>query len=169
MELIPILSLIILVSTISTFILAVGAYVLYKIRERKGRIAKAKPPETIPAELVEPKQILTEQKFTKTGEKGPVTTEKAPTRFTSPELTRPRMFTQTSDKELTGFQTRPTFATQTSATYAEDHFKRTATGTTRESSEPEKFSRKKFMRYTSEGNEDQTKQKKNREDNLQWR
>ena len=38
MELIPILSLIILVATISTFILAVGAYILYKIRERKGRM-----------------------------------------------------------------------------------------------------------------------------------
>lgn len=38
MELIPILSFIILVATISTFILAIGAYVLYKVRERKGRL-----------------------------------------------------------------------------------------------------------------------------------
>lgn len=35
MELIPILSTIILVATISTFLLAIGAYILYKIRERK--------------------------------------------------------------------------------------------------------------------------------------
>ncbi len=42
MELIPILSTIILVATISTFILAVGAYILYKIREGKVRVS----PET---------------------------------------------------------------------------------------------------------------------------
>lgn len=35
MELIPILSTIILVATIITFILAIGAYILYKVRERK--------------------------------------------------------------------------------------------------------------------------------------
>lgn len=37
MEIIPILSTIILVATIATFILAVAAYILYKIRERKAR------------------------------------------------------------------------------------------------------------------------------------
>lgn len=36
MELVPILSTIILVGTIATFILAVAAYVLYKIRERRA-------------------------------------------------------------------------------------------------------------------------------------
>ena len=36
MELIPILSTIILVATISTFILAVGAYILYKVQEKKA-------------------------------------------------------------------------------------------------------------------------------------
>lgn len=35
MELVPILSTIILVGTIATFILAVAAYILYKIRERR--------------------------------------------------------------------------------------------------------------------------------------
>ncbi len=54
MELIPILSLIILVATISTFILSVGAYVLYKIREKKGQATEAPKPETIPAELITP-------------------------------------------------------------------------------------------------------------------
>ena len=34
MELIPILSTIILVATISTFLLAIGAYILYKVREK---------------------------------------------------------------------------------------------------------------------------------------
>jgi len=37
MELITILSTIILVATISTFILSIGAYILYKIRSRKER------------------------------------------------------------------------------------------------------------------------------------
>ncbi len=37
MELVPILSTIILVGTIATFILAVAAYILYKIREGKAR------------------------------------------------------------------------------------------------------------------------------------
>ncbi len=54
MELIPILSLIILVATVSTFILSVGAYVLYKLREKKGKTAEQPKPEAIPAELVTP-------------------------------------------------------------------------------------------------------------------
>jgi len=37
MEIIPILSTIILVATIATFVLAIAAYVLYKIRERRAR------------------------------------------------------------------------------------------------------------------------------------
>ena len=60
MELIPILSLIILVATISTFILAVGAYILYKIRERKGRETAAQP-AAVPAELVSPVPMMAEQ------------------------------------------------------------------------------------------------------------
>ncbi|HZW37881.1 MAG TPA: hypothetical protein VFF33_01135 [Ignavibacteriaceae bacterium] len=52
MELIPILSTIILVATIMTFILAIGAYVLYKIRERKGQTAAVEYPSKINAELV---------------------------------------------------------------------------------------------------------------------
>jgi len=41
MQLVPILSTIILVGTVATFILAVAAYILYKIRERKTRSAPA--------------------------------------------------------------------------------------------------------------------------------
>jgi hypothetical protein len=37
MELIPVLSTIILVATITTFILAIGAYILYKRREKRGQ------------------------------------------------------------------------------------------------------------------------------------
>lgn len=56
MELIPILSTIILVATICTFILAIGAYILYKIRERRGEQAQYSPPSTVQAELVAPEE-----------------------------------------------------------------------------------------------------------------
>ncbi|MCH8170011.1 MAG: hypothetical protein IIB07_02615 [Bacteroidetes bacterium] len=54
MELIPILSTIILVATISTFILAIGAYILYKIRESRGELYVAAEPSEVKAELVTP-------------------------------------------------------------------------------------------------------------------
>ncbi len=54
MELIPILSTIILVATISTFLLAIGAYILYKVRERKGQAAVIPQPAEVKAELVTP-------------------------------------------------------------------------------------------------------------------
>ena len=61
MELIPILSTIILVATISTFILAVGAYILYKIRESKYQQAPAPAQEMQQAELVEPEELPREK------------------------------------------------------------------------------------------------------------
>jgi hypothetical protein len=54
MELIPILSTIILVATISTFLLAIGAYILYKTRERRGQIAVTPHQAEIVAEIVTP-------------------------------------------------------------------------------------------------------------------
>ena len=54
MELIPILSTIILVATISTFILAVGAYILYKVQEKKADQYAIKEVEQEQAELLEP-------------------------------------------------------------------------------------------------------------------
>ncbi|MCX6149519.1 MAG: hypothetical protein NTX22_03225 [Ignavibacteriales bacterium] len=61
MELIPILSFIILVATISTFILAIGAYVLYKIREGKGKLATAPKPRAVEGELYTPAQVVVRQ------------------------------------------------------------------------------------------------------------
>lgn len=49
MELVPILSTIILVGTIATFILAVFAYILYKVRERRTREAAAQQPQYVEA------------------------------------------------------------------------------------------------------------------------
>lgn len=54
MELIPILSTIILVATISTFILAVGAYILYKVQEKRADQFDREEIEQMNAELVEP-------------------------------------------------------------------------------------------------------------------
>lgn len=56
MELIPILSTIILVATISTFFLAIGAYFLYKIREARGQQAAVIVPSTVKAELLTPSE-----------------------------------------------------------------------------------------------------------------
>lgn len=58
MELIPILSTIILVATISTFILAIGAYILYKIREGKPQYAYQTKPASVKAELVVPSEAI---------------------------------------------------------------------------------------------------------------
>lgn len=52
MELITILSTIILVATISTFILSIGAYVLYKIRSRREQKSMLSLPKDSAAELV---------------------------------------------------------------------------------------------------------------------
>lgn len=168
MELIPILSLIILVSTISTFILAVGAYILYKIRERKGAHAKAKPPETIPAELVEPAQSLTEPRITRTGEFVTGDRFTRGERFT--EGTRGGFFQSTYDDKRQGAPagyTRPTFVTKPTGTYTEDYYKRKSP----ETMESEKYTgrNRKFLRYTGEVEEEAPREKKNKEDNLQWR
>jgi hypothetical protein len=58
MELIPILSTIILVATICTFILAIGAYILYKVREGKPHYAYPTKPATVKAELVVPSEAV---------------------------------------------------------------------------------------------------------------
>ena len=55
MEIVPILSTIILVGTVATFILAVAAYILYKMREGGGNVPQHTQPEQIqPHHLVMP-------------------------------------------------------------------------------------------------------------------
>ena len=58
MELIPILSTIILVATICTFILAIGAYILYKVREGKPQHSYQTKPATVQGELVVPSEAI---------------------------------------------------------------------------------------------------------------
>lgn len=61
MELIPILSMIILVSTVATFILAIGSYGMYKIREKRGMQKKNVAPQAFEAEVITPKQTTVTQ------------------------------------------------------------------------------------------------------------
>jgi hypothetical protein len=61
MELIPILSTIILVATISTFLLAIGAYILYKIRESKDQRIGAQKPMAVKAEIISPAELPASQ------------------------------------------------------------------------------------------------------------
>lgn len=64
MELIPILSTIILVATICTFILAIGAYILYKVREGKPQYAYQTKPASVKAELVVPSEAVISKETT---------------------------------------------------------------------------------------------------------
>ncbi len=164
MELIPILSLIILASTISTFILAVGAYVLYKIRERKGRVVKAKAPDTIQGEVVAPAaSILTERKFSSTG-----------ARMESEELNaqdefqRQPRFMSTGEYNSEQSQ-KPANAPPMTATYAENHYKKPKSHLS-DSQESERYRefKKKLTMFTTEG-DSYEEEKKRQEDGLKWR
>ena len=151
MELIPILSLIILVATISTFILAVGAYILYKIRERKGKRNIAKQPDTIEAELVTPTKVVAE------------------TRSTRRTITGEPIYTTATDRE----KMRPTFVAprETRTRTTRTNVTRYTAPVTRETYEPEQYtSAQKFKRYTSTdvGSSKATKETKS-EESLKWR
>ncbi|MAT58784.1 MAG: hypothetical protein K8F60_12060 [Melioribacteraceae bacterium] len=161
MELIPILSLIILVATISTFILAVGAYILYKIRERKGRTAQAAQPSAIPGELVAPAQLAGAQGETRRT----IIEERAPTRESIYET---RRYTDVREE---GPEMRPTFVSPStsSGSYSETKYQRPSG---RETGESERFtpSGRKFSRYTTENYVDQKKvENKKKEEPLRWR
>jgi len=154
MELIPILSLIILVATVSTFILAVGAYVLYKVRERKGK-ESATQPSSIPAELISPAPLLVDQQLTQTA--GRVNYSKTP-------MQEP-IYAQAQEA---GPQLRPTFVGQKSPRYTfteASQYQRPDTKTF----EGERFSQaQRFTRYTGEINPEVNKKQEEREV-LKWR
>lgn len=57
MELIPVFSLIVLVATIGTFILAVGAYVMFRLREARYKGAPVRTPETFDADVFAPQPL----------------------------------------------------------------------------------------------------------------
>ena len=67
MELVPILSLIVLVATIGTFILAVWAYIMFKVRERKGASSSGSETKSIEAEVVAPAEVVTREEGASSG------------------------------------------------------------------------------------------------------
>jgi hypothetical protein len=161
MELIPILSLIILVATISTFVLSIGAYVLYKVREKKGQAAEAPKPEAIPAELITP-QVAGQT-----------------TRLTGTDLRR--TYGDSQFRTTLGQDTSPMFRTNGST---RPEMRPTIVGNTvdeetfapqpgRTTIQAERFSstRGRFSRYTSTGYTDVEKNRQTKEDEepLKWR
>lgn len=149
MELIPILSLIILVATISTFILAVGAYILYKIRERKGRNVFVEPPQSIQAELVTPTRVVAETssiRRTATGEK---------------------IYTRETSNDNHEKSMRPTFVAPHETRSTRVNATKYTSPVTRETFEGERYTTsQKFKRYGSDSAK--TKEIK-KEENLKWR
>ncbi len=168
MELIPILSLIILVATISTFMLAVGAYVLYKVRERKGVTATSAQPAAIPAEFVTPAPLVAEQRaFTPERRTFEAPTQQQEYGY---EYQRQSAYVPTEDTAR-GPELRPTFvgSAPPPTNYSESRYVK-PTGEQQKNFEAERSaSKKKFMRYTNEGYAEQNKQEKKQEDNLRWR
>lgn len=83
MQLVPILSTIILVGTIATFILAVAAYILYKIRERRAR-----EEGVVQTQFVQEPHVLVAPQQTALG----VPVQQAPTTnvFVAPGVTAPQ-------------------------------------------------------------------------------
>ncbi len=57
MELIPVFSLIVLVATVATFILAIGAYVMFRIRESSGGGRRLAIPESYEADVFAPQPV----------------------------------------------------------------------------------------------------------------
>jgi len=164
MELIPILSLIILVATVSTFILAVGAYILYKVRERKGITAQAPQPAAIPAELIAPAPLGAEQRAAAPGRRTYEVVQ--PQQEFGYEYQRPSPYEQEESK---GPELRPTFVGSSPRQYQGEEFQR-RTDEQISGSIAERFSpKRKFARYTGEGYEEPVKQEKKQEDNLRWR
>jgi len=162
MELIPILSFIILVATASTFVLAVGAYALYKVRERKGRVGKAAEPAALPAEMVTPTPLPTEAGLA-TAER--TLFEEEPGRVPTFGGRQPSLYSTRHTSTL-----RPSVVPTQAPTYAEtSRFER---ATTAPATKPKTSTGSKFMRYTSEGYVEpntEPKKSKNEEDTLRWR
>ncbi len=57
MELIPVFSLIVLVATVGTFILAVGAYIMFRVRESKGGTRQQRVPVSYEADVFAPQPV----------------------------------------------------------------------------------------------------------------
>jgi hypothetical protein len=143
MELIPILSTIILIATISTFLLAIGAYILYKVRERKGQVAttphqaETRAEVVTPAGLPAPRQMEQQRAapqpmlLQQQAQVPQKPFSQRPQAYTVYDGARPRQFNETGYVQQRGLQTPPSYGVQPEET--RQH------GDT------------KFLKYTSEG------------------
>lgn len=165
MELIPILSLIILVATISTFILAVGAYILYKVKERKGVTAQAPQPSAIPGELITPAPLAVERK-TSPQEKRTFDVV-TPQQDYGYDYQHQQSYYQPSE-DMKGPELRPTYV-GSGPPQAESRYKRPTEEQNKTGIGERYSSKRKFLRYTSEGYIEPKQQDKKQEDNLRWR
>ncbi len=171
MELIPILSLIILVATISTFVLAVGAYILYKVRERKGKIAQASQPAAIPGEMIAPSPLMGEQRATRAtfAETGTGYRTGFRTGQTAQQYQQQPIFA-TQQNMATNQGLNPTYSQPpTASTFTEQRYTRVPTNYQENEESEKRTEKKKFMRYTNEGYSQPTKEKNKEEDSLRWR
>ena len=164
MELIPILSLIILVATISTFMLAVGAYILYKLREKKGKVAQAPQPATVPAELLAPVPMYAEQPAAQPQPALRRTMAEQPFQREASEFQQPAYVPQ-PERQQAGPELRPTYVSQTPSFTESRYHRPTSEGFPQEG---DKGQKKKMMRYTSDGYVEPTKEDK-KEEGLKWR
>jgi hypothetical protein len=144
--------------------LSVGAYILYKIRERKGVTAAAPQPSAIPAELVAPAPLLTEQRIVTPERK----TFDIPQQEYGFEQQRQQSYAP-QEEYSRGPELRPTFVGNAPPTYSETRYQRPTGDQQKQYEQERKSSRGKFMRYTNEGYVEPSKQERKQEDNLRWR
>ncbi len=153
MELIPILSLIMLVATIATFILAIGAYILYKIRERNNRIESDSQKDTVQAELVTPTQIIPDAEGVNRAYTGDLL-------YTKDSQKRP-LYTET---RKSGPRMRPTYVAPIFTKFDSKVSRQSSSAQVKERTS----TREKFLRYTQDGYVEPTKDE-NKESTLKWR
>ena len=155
MELVPILSLIVLVATISTFMLSIGAYVYYKMREKKGRTAKAAQPVAIEAELIAPAPLMGQRRFGQTGLKT----------YAEEQYNEDSSQTGTKSEDVTRIADRTGMRMRAGNTFTQEQNQTRETKITGYNESP----KKKFMRYTADGYIDPSEDKNTSEEKLRWR
>jgi hypothetical protein len=156
MELIPILSTIILVATISTFLLAIGAYILYKVRERRGQIAVAPHEAEIRAEVVTPAGIPAPRQVEQQRpalqpiyvDRQPVIIQQAPGQSQQRVTQRPQPYT--AFRQQTAVSTEQQPGQYNEAGFVQQRgFQVPRNGNQPEEAKQQKDS--KFLKYTTEG------------------
>jgi uncharacterized protein (DUF58 family) len=147
MELIPILATIILVATISTFFLAIGAYALYKIRERRGEQVEIQAPSTVQAEVLTP-EVIYEQSQTKEAARAPAAPTFEPSRVPSYRPSAEPIFVRTARQQPTTqpAQAKYTPAPQQFVPQRQEQPRQVQAGPPQSAT-----SEQKFMKYTAEG------------------